>query len=237
VAERVVPRYRFGPLEDRGIFLGFRLRQVLSAAPGLLLALLLVSFGHSSMRVVTALAILAVDGAIFLLPLRGSTAAQWGRLIGGHALKRLLGRDRHLVEAPLVGLTMRSRATMDLPPELEGIEILAAPVSGGELGVIKDARRQTYTGVLLVRGLSFALLGSEDKAARFAAYADLLSGIGRDGGGIARLQWVDIATADDGEDMVRFSARHRAMPLDSPPVRSLLSLLERAAPVTQVHET
>jgi hypothetical protein len=237
VAEHVAPRYRFGPLEDRGIFLGLRLEQVLAAAPGVVLALALVSLGHSWVTVLAAVAMLVADAAVCFLPVGGRTVAQWGPLVGQHVVRRALGRDRHLVEAPLVGLTMRSRATMDLPPELEGVEILSAPLGAGELGVIKDSRRHTYTGVLLVRGLSFALLGSEEKAGRFAAYADLLSGIGRDGGGIARLQWVDIATPDDGEDMVRFTARRRAMPLDSAPVRSLLSLLERAAPVTQVHET
>lgn len=238
VAEHAAPRYRFGPLKDRGIFFGWHLGQVLAAAPGVLLALALVSLGHSWVTVLAAVAVLAVDGLLCFLPLQGGhTAAQWSPVLGRHLLLRALGRERHLVEAPLVGLTMRSRATMDLPPELEGLEILSVPLSGGQLGVIKDARRHTYTGVFLVRGLSFALLGSEDKAARFSAYADLLSGIGRDGGGVARLQWVDIATPDDGEDMLRFTARRRAMPLESAPVRSLLVLLERAAPVTQVHET
>jgi hypothetical protein len=237
VAERPLPRYRFGPLEDRCFFLGLRRAQVLVPAGVALLDVGLLRASHTWLALAAGALIAAATGVVCFAPVRGRTADQWAPLVGRFGLRRLMGRDRFAVQAPLLGRTARSAPPMDLPPTLEGLVLLTAPVQGGDLGVVKDASRGTYTALLLCRGRSFPLLDGQEKARRIEAYGEFLSALGRDGGGVSRLQWVDVAVADDGQAVVRDARQRRAMAGDTAPVRSLFGLLEEAAPVSQVHET
>jgi hypothetical protein len=237
VAERPLPRYRFGPLEDRGFFLGLRRAQVLLPAGVALVDVGILRASHTWLALLLCVLLASAVLSACFAPVGGRSLDQWTPLAGRFGLRRTSGSDRFAVRAPLTGRTARSAPAMDLPPALSGLELLTAPVQGGELGVMKDARHGTFTAVLLCRGRSFPLLDAQEKARRIEAYGDFLSAVGRDGGGVCRLQWVDVAVADDGQAVVRDARQRRTMPADTAPVRSLFCLLEEAAPVSQVHET
>ena len=238
MSEQAAPRYRFGPLEERGFLLGLRLSQVLLLLVPLVVGVVLFWLLPSWLMLLVDLMALLLAGVVCFCPWEGRSLQEWIPIHARFGVERLLGGDRHIVHAPLVGHTGASPATVELPPSLRGLEILTAPVrGGGELGVIRDRGRHTYAAVLLCRGRSFALLDSDEQARKLNAWGDVLSAVGRDGSVVERLQWLDVVVPDDGEAAVRHLRRHLVMPVDSAPVRSLVSLLEDAAPVSQVHET
>ena len=64
------------------------------------------------------------------------------------------------------------------------------------MGIVCDG--PTYTAVLAVRSEAFALCDSAEQARRLAGGGAILSGVAREGSPIARLQWVDQATNEEG---------------------------------------
>ncbi|MBO0894068.1 MAG: hypothetical protein J2O39_06800, partial [Acidimicrobiales bacterium] len=96
-------------------------------------------------------------------------------------------------EAPAGVKVGRVRAG-PFPEPLAGCRILNPPVEGGGLrvGVVHDARAQTYTAVLaMAAAAGLPLLGSEDRHERIGAWAGVLAGLAREGSAIHRVQWVE----------------------------------------------
>jgi hypothetical protein len=161
---------------------------------------------------------LLLAGVLCLCPREGRSLQEWIPIHARFGVHRLLGRDRHIVHAPLVGPTAASPATAELPPSLRGLEILTAPVrGGGGLGVIRDRGRHTYAAALLCRR-SFALLDSDEQARTLDAWGEVLSAVGRDGGVIERLQWLEVVVpvepvsqVHETHLVVRINASHPAV--------------------------
>ncbi|HXA27660.1 MAG TPA: SCO6880 family protein [Candidatus Angelobacter sp.] len=122
------------------------------------------------------------------------------------------------------------------PPFLRGIELLAATWRQGDIGVVKDARRRTYVGVIAASGAGFALLDQGQKERLLAQWGAVLSGLAREAGMVTRVQWLERTAPDDSESVVRHLGEHQALPGSSPFVRSYLALLDEAGPQTQQHE-
>jgi len=122
------------------------------------------------------------------------------------------------------------------PPYLRGVELLAARWRQGEIGVVKDAARRTYVGVIAARGRSFALLDQDAKRRLLAGWGSVLSAVSREAGAVARVQWLERTVPDDSESVVRFLGEHRSLPASSPFVSSYLALLDEAGPQSQQHE-
>ena len=231
-------RYRFGPLERRGLLLGMTATQ---------LTLLLVSAGVALFLLHIATNVVTIFFAFFLVGMAGF-ACFWpvsdGRTLSAALplavswmYRQVRGRNRWVSAAPLVGRTRAAEHTLDLPPTMTGISILAAPVSGGELGVIKDSRDRTYTAVVSVRGRSFALLDQDAKARLLSQWADVMAGLAREHSPIKRLQWLERTVPDPGDGIGQYLREAIALPHTSTAVRSYLQLIEDAGPATQNHET
>ena len=126
-----------------------------------------------------------------------------------------------------------------LPPSLQGLIILEVPVGEGlaTIGVIKDSRAGTFTGVLAVRGDTFALLEQGEKEQRLQAWADVLGGMARPSSYVHRVQWLERAVPDDGDALNRYLQDSRTQPDSAPTARSYIDLLEQYGPVSQQHET
>src|SRR5215212_6375040 len=96
-------RYRFGPLERRGLVGSLRTAQVFVLAASLTAGVLL-------MRLLPGVGFLAALGlvmAALLLcfwPIAGRTADKWLPIAGRFTVRRMRGRNRHLSTSPQAGL-------------------------------------------------------------------------------------------------------------------------------------
>jgi hypothetical protein len=124
----------------------------------------------------------------------------------------------------------------------EGLTVVGVPFgagserAAGELGMTIDARARTATAVLVVRGHSFALLGTGDQDGRIAAWARVLSSLAREGSDVHRLQWIEACLPDDGSAVRRHVSDHAVVDADSAAARSYQTLVDEAAPVTRRHQ-
>ena len=231
-------RYRFGPLEKRGAIFGLRMSQLGLLIGSVVLAMLAL---HTEISVITLfMASIAVFGAVMAAfwPLSdGRTFEQLVPVAAGWMVRSFRKQTRWESQAPLVGRTRFADPQPDMPPTLSGVSIIAAPVAGGDLGVIRDAADGSYTAVISVRGRSFALLDQDAKVRLLEQWADVLAGLGRESSPIRRVQWLERALPDPGDAIGQYLRDAIALPHTSNAVRSYLQLVDDAGPTTQNHET
>lgn len=96
-------RYRFGPLERRGLIAGWRSGQVGTVAAGLVLAVVILRAGSAGWRLVGAVAAVALSLALACWPVAGQTPEQWAPLSLSWAARVLGRRHRHLSRLPTLG--------------------------------------------------------------------------------------------------------------------------------------
>ena len=178
-------------------------------------------------------------GAAFaFVPLGGRAGDEWLPVVISWLRRRAFGESRFISRAPISGTTSKLDQAPFFPPSLSGIEVLshAVPSTSQSIGVVKDRRGGTYTGVLAVQGRSFALLDAPEKARRLASWAGVLAGLAREGGAVHRLQWIERTVPDSGDEIGEYLKKNIAVPLDSALARSYLEIVDEAGPVTQEHE-
>lgn len=234
-----VPRYRFGPLERRGVLAGLRATQLfILGFGGVWIVAMARALPPTGALASVFLIGLLVTFAAFV-PIRGRALDEWLPVLSDWTVSGLAGRRRFVSRKAQEGLTALLDPQPDFPPSLKGITILshAVPGSDSRIGVIKDSRGGTFTGVLAVRGKSFSLLDGPEKARRLASWAGILSGLAREGGVVHRLQWVERTVPDPGNEIGNYLKENLAVPLDSLIARSYLEVVDEAGPVTQQHET
>ena len=232
-------RYRFGPLEKRGLIWGLRLPQMV-----ILLAAALFAIGllHVDVDIFTfffaALTVFAA-GFVCFWPIADSRTLEEVLPVAiGWMVRAFRKQNRWVTRAPLVGRTrVATNVAIDMPPTLKHIRFLAAPVTGGDLGILHDASEGTYTAVVSVRGRSFALLDHDAKVRLLEQWADVLTGTGREGSPVKRIQWLERAVPDPGDAIGQYLREAIALPHTSAAVRSYLQLVDDAGPTTQNHET
>jgi hypothetical protein len=259
-ADRV--RYRFSPLERRGVIAGWRGGQIASVAGGLVFGVLSVRSRPSVVGVVLALGGLGVGVALAFWPVQGRTGEQWLPLVVRWLWSAGTGSRRQLAPGPSRGhLAMTAPARSDPRSDrrvadyrpapggfrtfgrrmvFDGLEVVGAPVSGErsapEMGMVVDGPGRTATAVLLVRGHSFALLGPGDQDSRIAAWARTLSSLSREGSEVHRVQWIESCLPDDGTAVRRHWADHAQLGTESAAGRSYQALVDEASPVTRRHQ-
>lgn len=234
-----VPRYRFGPLEKRGVLAGLRASQLMVLSIGGLLMVACVRALPPSVALVALLLVgLLVTFAAFV-PVSGRALDEWLPVLFRWARAGATGTRRFSSRVSVDGSTGVLAPQPRFAPTMVGLSILSHAVPGAEarIGVIKDARAGTFTGVLAVKGRSFSLLDGPDKARRLAAWAGILAALAREGGLVHRLQWVERTVPDHGSDIGGYLKENLAVPIDSLIARSYLEVVDEAGPVTQRHET
>jgi len=164
-------RYRFGPLERRGLVAGWRGGQIAAVAVGLVVAVGVLRASASPAGVVMALAAVAVGVGVATWPIVGRTAEEWAPDALRHALRR---RPRPWRSGPFAG-----------------VDLIAVDVGVSTAGVLWDRARRTYTAVLAASAPGFVLLGDDDKARRVGAWAGVLASLARDGSAVHRVQWIE----------------------------------------------
>ncbi len=237
-----VRRYRFGPLERRGLVGSLRPVQVFviasSLVGGVILMRTLPGYG-----VIFSLTLVLAALAFCFWPIAGRTAGEWLPVWGGFATRRTRGRHRHLSASPQAGVSVDGdghvEAVVTLPAPVAGLELLAAPLRGDAVGVVKNRRARTYTAVLAVKVTSFGLLDRSEQEARQAAWGGVLASLAREGSPVSRVQWVERTVPADGDEIGRYlgdSWDRGTVPLASLAMQSYLDLVDSAPAVTKDHE-
>lgn len=245
-------RYRFNPLEQRGLVAGLQpVQLVVVGGAGLVAVAALRSAPSGAGLLIAAAVLCAAFGAAFWR-VAGASPAQWVPVVALWGWRRVTGPELH--PAPLAGSALTVRSGTDGRPiagmrpagldrslwapsqrALAGIRLLDAPTLPGEedLGVVRDARLGSYGAVLRVRGRAFSLLEPAEKARRLELWGTALAATARDGSPISRLQWVERSVPGDSDGLLRHL--ERAGVDDGPGRAGYLDLIDGAGPVTQDH--
>ena len=233
-------RYRFPPLERRGLIAGVSGTQLVVAGVGGLVAV-------AALRLLPGAA-----GALVAILDVGATAASacWnvaGRTPGGWVPVATTFFRRRAVQPALsdvarVGTTEAGAARAAPPAVLHGVSISAAPEVAGSppMGVVRDVKAGTLAAMIAVRGRSFSLLDLTEKQRRLDAWGTVLAGLCRDGGPVHRLQWIERATPGERDGLHRYledSARPVGRSGGELTRESYAELISGAGPVGQAHVT
>lgn len=235
-------RYRFGPLERRGVVGPLRVGQVFVVAVAALLALGALYGFRSWAGMIVALAALGGAGAAIYLPLEGRTLEEWAPVGIRWAFRSSARKRGHRSASPSGGARIGADGdvafTTSLPPELSELRMLEVPYGSERVGVLRDRRAGTYTAALAVRAGAFGLLDSSEQERKLDAWGSVVASMARDGSPVRRLQWIEQTLPASGEEPAAYlqAERDRAVPLDSGLVASYIELIESATPVSQEHE-
>jgi hypothetical protein len=207
--ETQLPRYRFGPLERRGLIGGWRGGQVGAVAVAAVLAVGVLRRAPSLVGALAALVLVAGAVAAVTWPIGGRTAEEWAPDAVRHACGELRRRAR-------------SRGSL-----FATLEVLT--VDGGDdrlCAIVHDHAARTYSAVLPVDGDGFVLLGAAGQADRVAAWSGVLAGLCQRGGSGRRLQWVARALPAGGVERRPATISNRAPGRGSAAQRSYEALLQ-----------
>lgn len=235
-------RYRFGPLERRGVVGGLRGGQVAVLAGTIVTVIVLLQLSSSPAMIFVVMLLALVACAAAFSPIAGRTAEQWAPIVLFWGARRAQGATRFRSAAPTVGAQgapdCEPEPAGDLPREVTDLDILAAPLHGEDIGVVKDRGANTYTAVLAVRVRSFGLLDHADQERRLDGWGTVLDSLSREQSPIRRLQWVERTVPSDGDQIARYLQEERdtTVPLATSSVASYIELVESAGAVTQDHE-
>ncbi len=250
-------RYRFSPLERRGVIAGWRGGQIASVATGLVMGVLTLRSRPTVGGVLLAVACAASGVALAFWPLRGRTGEQWLPLVVRWLVAVATGGHRRLASGPGVGHvaslgsggTGRGASVAGPRPGggrgaarrtlFDGLEIIGAPPApeqwAPDMGMVIDRAARTASAVLDVRGHSFALLGHRAQDSTIAAWARVLSSMAREGSDVHRVQWTESCLPDAGDAVRRHRARHAVLGPDSAAGRSYQVLLDESVPAARRH--
>jgi len=238
-----VRRYRFGPLERRGLVGSLRPAQAFILATGLGTGVVLLRSIAGGSGIAAALAVVLAALVLCFWPIRGRSVQEWVPIAGRFAVRRARRRHRRVSSAPQAGMSVgpagRPTPVETLPAPASGLKLLAAPFRGEAVGVIKDRRAKTYTAVLAVKVASFGLLDRAEQEARQAGWGAVLAGLAREGTPVSRVQWLERTVPADGDEIGRYLGEawdRGSVPLDSLAMRSYLELASAAPGVTKDHE-
>lgn len=183
-------RYRFGPLEWRGLVAGWRGGQIGAVAVALVIGVGVLRTSASVVGVVVALAALAIGVGVATWPIGGRTAEQWAPDALRHVVT--LGRGSGSRPGPFTGVRL-----IGVDPSASGPDTTAAVPTAG-IGVLHDRSRRSFTAVLRASVPGFVLLGEDDKVRHVGAWSGVLASLARDGSPVHRLQWVERVVPGDG---------------------------------------
>jgi hypothetical protein len=232
------PRYRFGPLERRGLLAGLRGPQIVVVGVSAIAAVVALRSLAPGAGAAIAVMVAVIGAFTGFVPIGGRTADEWLPVAASWTARTLTGARTFVSRAPVAGSTVALEDPPHFPASLSDVVMLShqVPGTGAHIGVVRDRRAGTYTGVLAVTGKSFALLDAPEKARRLSSWAGILAGLAREGALIHRIQWVERTVPDPGNEIGEYLKDNIAVPLDSALARSYLQVVDQAGPVTQEHE-
>src|SRR5262249_35821033 len=173
--------------------------------------------------VVAALVLALLALGICFWPVSGRSAEEWLPVVGRHLSRRARGHHVQLSPAPQAGARPgtdgRPGPVVALPEAGRDVAVLAAPLQGEMVGVVRDRRTRTYTAALAVTVTSFGLLDRAEQESRQAGWGAVLAGLAREGSPVSRIQWVERTVPADGDEIGRYLGE--AWARDVVPIESL----------------
>lgn len=245
------PRYRFGPLERRGLIAGWRGGQIGVVALGAVVALAALRRRPDVPTIAVAVVIVAASVAVAWWPIEGRTPEQWlptvvrwgttgasggrRRRAGAAGTGHCIGADGApclATDATVPGGSWRGSGVF------AGLHVLGFEqgTGDGRIAVVHDERARTYTAVMELLGHSFALLSKDEKERRVASWASILSSLARERSVVHRVQWIATTTADDGAAVDGYLSRHGTLSDEAPARRSYTTLLRSSGAETCRHQ-
>lgn len=228
-------RYRFGPLERKGVVAGLSPGQALCLGGGLVVAVGLLRALSSVAGVIPAVGAVGLALALAFVPVAGRTAEEWVPVVVRYGRRRLRGGRVQLDRSHRQGSTGDGP---EPPAALRRSRVRSFTPEGHspEVGVFVDASTGLHSAVLSAGGGGFALLDAGEKARRLAAWSAVLAGLARDGSVVSRIQWVE-RVRPSSQDSLSFAAAERLDP-DAPESASdsYERLVAAAGPATPRHE-
>src|SRR6266571_20672 len=178
---QAVYRYRFGPLERRGLVGSLRAGQVAIVGVAVLLVIVIVEAIRNGVGLGIGAMILGVGMLGTFVPFGGRTLNEWVPVMASFFGRKLSGRDHYRSGAAEAGTRFQGGdVPVRLPDPIGKIELIAFPFRGVELGVIADRANGTFTAVIQARARSFVLLDPADKAYRLAGWAGVVASLARE---------------------------------------------------------
>ncbi len=240
-------RYRFGPLERRGIFGPVRGGQVVTLALGAVLAIAALDQAPSATGALLACIVFAAGAGLALAPIGNRTLEEWAPIVFAFLLHRLRGRATFRSPVPARGHWVRLRrgrrpSTLrdpeaEVPGALRGVAVVQAQYRDRPIGALSERSGRLLTAVLACRVVAFTLLDPEAQERRLARWGLVLSGAANTS--LRRIQWVERTAPAQGDELARWlhDERDPAVPLrGTPMIESYLELIGTTARVSQEHE-
>ena len=143
------PRYRFGQLERRGVLAGLRGSQLTILFCAALVSVLAMRSLPPGVALVAALSTAVVGATAAFVPLGGRTFDEWVPVLSAWLGKTVTNQRSFTSRQPTTGLTVDGGSQPHLPASLAGLSILSHVVPGqsSQIGILKDQKGGTYTGV------------------------------------------------------------------------------------------
>lgn len=233
-APSVETRYRFGPLERRGVIAGLGAGQVVCIGVGLAVAVLVLRSAPSIGGLLGGAVALLVSTAAAFVPVGGRTAEEWAPVLARWWWGKVSGAGRWVTADPGLG-----RSDRRPPPVLRGCRVITCDSSEARrrLGVFHDRATGMYAAAVSVAGGGFALLDQQEKERRVSAWGAVLAGLAREGSVVHRVQWVERTLPGDSSDL-QLALTERLV-ADAPPdaAASYRELVAGAGPVTPSHQS
>lgn len=235
-------RYRFGPLEQRGVVGSMTFAQVAVIALAAALGLGAIYALRSWVGMVVALLMLGAALGAVLVPAEGRTLEAWAPIVLRWGLRSREQKRGYRSKSPGAGVRRAGEGELigesSLPGDLDGLRMLEVPYGSDRVGVVHDRAAGTYTAALAVRAGAFGLLDGVEQERKLDGWGSVLASLAREGSAVRRLQWIERTLPAQGDELAGYlqAERDRAVPLDSGLVASYIELVESAAPATQEHE-
>ena len=238
-------RYRFGPLERRGLVGSLTPRAGRSCSRASLDdGVILMRVAARASGSLLALALVLAALAFCFWPIAGRAAEEWLPVAVDSQLRRARGRHRHLLGRAAGRRQRARRRTLEagrLAPGGGGrarAARRAAPRRGGRRGqgsprahLHRRPRREGHARS------AFSTDRSRKRARR--RWGGVLASLAREGSPVSRIQWVERTVPADGDEIGRYLGEawdRGSVPLESLAMQSYLDLVGSAPAVTKDHE-
>ncbi len=233
------PRYRFGPLERRGLVAGWRGGQIAAVALGLVVAVGILRARASAAGVAGAFLAVAAGVVAATWPVAGRTAEEWAPDAARHVdtirRQKKVSRRQPFATLRFLHVDLGRTETVQRRRRTEvGRERRPGDEPGA--GVIHDIAANTFTAVLKVSGHGFVLLGASDKARRVGGWSGVLASLAREATAVHRVQWIERSLPDDGAEVRRHLAARAVLDPASTPHRSYAGLVDGEVAAVHRHE-
>ena len=240
-------RYTFGPLDRRGVVMGFQASQLAVAGTACLVAVGIMRVDPTAPGLLIAAGVVVGAVGAACCSVSGRPAASWVSVVTAWVWRRvrrtrtspqpLVGHRAHALSGPVAAGPGPITPAADWPlPGLSGLGVTVHAASAGQpqVAVVSDRRAATYAAVVAVRARSFSLLDPDDKQQRLAAWGAALAALAREGSPVHRLQWIERVVPGDAGDLLdhlgRAGVRRRGWR------RSYADLVTAAGPTIREHE-